>query len=74
MTTTTTTEINERLAQLVDHMTGGRQGRFAVMVGWAPQYLGNLLKGASGIGINPVFPPLFPHFFPPLFHSFFNDC
>lgn len=53
-TTTTTTEINERLAQLVDYMTGGRQGRFAAMVGWSPQYLGNLLKGASGMGISPV--------------------
>ena len=50
---TTKTGINERLAQFVGYVTGGRQGRFAVMMGWSRQYLGNLLKGAS-MGISPV--------------------
>ena len=44
--------MNTRLLEFIQYKTGGKQAEFAEIMGWSPQYLHNLLKGA--IGIRPV--------------------
>lgn len=45
--------MNNRLLELVKYKTGGRQNRFADLVGWTPQYLAKLLRGEN-FGLQPV--------------------
>lgn len=45
-------EIKDRLQQLIDYKTGGRQTDFARLTGWTPQYLFKLLKGKD-FGLRP---------------------
>ena len=44
--------MHTRLLEFIQYKTGGHQADFAEIMGWSPQYLHNLLKGA--IGIRPV--------------------
>lgn len=46
--------MNERLLQIIQYKTSGKQAEFAEMMGWSPQYLSRLARGESGIGIRPV--------------------
>lgn len=48
------TSICTRLKEVVDLKTGGNQSEFASEMGWTPQYLSRLVKGAGGVGIRPV--------------------
>lgn len=43
-----------RLAQYIDYKTNGKKSEFADKLGWSKQYLGNLLKGTTSIGLAPV--------------------
>ena len=43
-----------RLAQYIDYKTNGKKSEFADKLGWSKQYLNNLLKGTTSIGIAPV--------------------
>lgn len=45
--------MNDRLLSLVRYKTGGRQNKFADLIGWTPQYLAKLLRG-EGFGLQPV--------------------
>lgn len=45
--------MNNRLLDLIKYKTGGRQNKFADLVGWTPQYLGKLLRGEN-FGLQPV--------------------
>lgn len=44
--------MHTRLLEFIQYKTGGHQAEFAEIMGWSPQYLYNLLKGA--VGIRPV--------------------
>lgn len=46
--------MNDRLLELIQYKTGGKQADFAEIMGWSPQYLNRLTKGESGIGIRPI--------------------
>lgn len=46
--------MNTRLAQFIDYATGGNKAEFARLMEWTPQYVSNLIKGSSSMGINPV--------------------
>ena len=46
--------INDRLLDIIQYATAGKQAEFAQIMGWSPQYLNRLTKGESGIGIRPV--------------------
>ena len=46
--------MNDRLLELIQYKTGGKQADFAEFMGWSPQYLNRLTKGESGIGIRPI--------------------
>lgn len=45
--------MKDRLKTIVRYKTNGKQKEFAVLMGWSPAYLNNLLKGTS-IGLQPV--------------------
>lgn len=45
--------MNNRLLDLIKYKTGGRQNKFAELVGWTPQYLAKLLRGEN-FGLQPV--------------------
>ena len=45
--------MNNRLLDLIKYKTGGRQNRFAELLGWTPQYLAKLLRGEN-FGLQPV--------------------
>lgn len=45
--------MKDRLQQILDYKTGGKQTPFAKMLGWTPQYLAKLLRG-DNFGIQPV--------------------
>lgn len=45
--------MNERLSQIIQYRTGGRQVQFAALLGWSPQYLSKLLRGKD-FGLAPV--------------------
>lgn len=45
--------MNNRLADLIKYKTGGRQNKFAELLGWTPQYLAKLLRG-DNFGLQPV--------------------
>jgi len=44
--------MHTRLLEFIQYKTSGKQAQFAKIMGWSPQYLQNMLKGA--IGIQPV--------------------
>jgi len=46
--------IHERLLDIIQYKTSGKQADFAEIMGWSPQYLNRLTKGESGIGIRPI--------------------
>lgn len=46
--------IHDRLLDIIQYATAGKQAEFAQIMGWSPQYLNRLIKGESGIGIRPV--------------------
>lgn len=46
--------IHERLLDIIQYKTSGKQAEFADIMGWSPQYLNRLTKGESGIGIRPI--------------------
>lgn len=43
-----------RLAQYIQYKTNGKKSDFADKLGWSKQYLNNLLKGTTSIGLAPV--------------------
>lgn len=45
--------MNNRLLDVIKYKTGGRQNKFAELLGWTPQYLGKLLRGEN-FGLSPV--------------------
>lgn len=45
--------MNERLSQIIQYRTGGRQAQFAALLGWSPQYLSKLLRGEN-FGLAPI--------------------
>lgn len=45
--------MKNRLLDLIKYKTGGRQNKFAELLGWTPQYLGKLLRGEN-FGLSPV--------------------
>ncbi|MCQ2058710.1 MAG: hypothetical protein MJY71_02635 [Bacteroidaceae bacterium] len=45
--------MKDRLRQIIEYKTGGRQTEFATLLGWTPPYLSKLLKGVD-FGIRPV--------------------
>ena len=45
--------MNNRLSDIIKYKTGGRQKTFAELLGWTPQYLAKLLRGAN-FGLQPV--------------------
>lgn len=45
--------MNNRLLDVIKYKTGGRQNRFAELLGWTPQYLAKLLRG-DNFGLQPV--------------------
>lgn len=45
--------MNNRLKQVVQYYSGGKQSEFAELMGWSNQYLFRLLKGGN-IGIRPI--------------------
>lgn len=46
--------MRDRLLEIIEYKSGGKQADFAELMGWSPQYLNRLTKGESGIGIRPV--------------------
>lgn len=46
--------IHDRLLDIIQYKTSGKQAEFADIMGWSPQYLNRLTKGESGIGIRPI--------------------
>lgn len=46
--------IHDRLLDIIQYKTSGKQAEFAEIMGWSPQYLNRLTKGESGIGIRPI--------------------
>ena len=46
--------IHDRLLEIIQYKTSGKQAEFAEIMGWSPQYLNRLTKGESGIGIRPI--------------------
>ena len=46
--------IHERLLDIIQYKTSGKQAEFADIMGWSPQYLNRLTKGESGIGMRPI--------------------
>ena len=46
--------IHDRLLDIIQYKTSGKQAEFAEIMGWWPQYLNRLTKGESGIGIRPI--------------------
>lgn len=45
--------MNERLSEIIQYRTGGRQVQFAALMNWSPQYLSKLLRGEN-FGLAPV--------------------
>lgn len=45
--------MQDRLKAIIEYKTGGRIGEFGALLGWSPQYISKLLRGAS-IGLSPV--------------------
>lgn len=45
--------MNNRLLDIIKYKTGGRQNKFAELLGWTPQYLAKLLRGEN-FGLQPV--------------------
>lgn len=45
--------MNNRLLDVIKYKTGGRQNKFAELLGWTPQYLAKLLRG-DNFGLQPV--------------------
>lgn len=45
--------MNNRLREIINYKTKGKQKPFADIVGWSPQYLGKLLHG-DDFGLKPV--------------------
>ena len=45
--------MKNRLLDVIKYKTGGRQNKFAELLGWSPQYLGKLLRGEN-FGLSPV--------------------
>lgn len=45
--------MKDRLRQIMEYKTGGKQTQFAKILGWTPQYLKKLLNGGN-FGIQPV--------------------
>ena len=46
-------EMKDRLQEIMEYKTGGKQTPFAKMLGWTPQYLKKLLSGGN-FGLQPV--------------------
>lgn len=45
--------MNNRLLDIIKYKTGGRQNKFAELMGWTPPYLAKLLRGEN-FGLQPV--------------------
>lgn len=45
--------MRDRIKAIIEYKTGGRIGEFGALLGWSPQYISKLLRGAS-IGLSPV--------------------
>ena len=45
--------MQNRIKAIIDYKTGGRIGEFGALLGWSPQYISKLLRGAC-IGLSPV--------------------
>ena len=45
--------MKDRIKAIIEYKTGGRIGEFGALLGWSPQYISKLLRGAS-IGLSPV--------------------
>lgn len=45
--------MNRRLLDIIKYKTGGRQTKFAELMGWTPPYLAKLLRG-DNFGLQPV--------------------
>lgn len=45
--------MHSRLLDVIKYKTGGRQNKFAELLGWTPQYLAKLLRG-DNFGLQPV--------------------
>ena len=45
--------IHDRLLEIIQYKTSGKQAEFAEIMGWSPQYLHKMLK-EGGIGIRPI--------------------
>lgn len=45
--------MDNRLREIIQYRTGGKQSEFAELMGWSSQYLFRLLKGGN-IGIRPI--------------------
>lgn len=45
--------MNNRLLDVIKYKTGGRQTKFAELMGWTPPYLAKLLRGEN-FGLQPV--------------------
>lgn len=45
--------MENRLLQIIQYKTGGRQNDFAAMMGWTPQYVNKLTRGET-FGLKPV--------------------
>lgn len=45
--------MKQRIQEIINYKTGGRQNKFAQLMGWSPQYTGRLLKEGS-VGLQPL--------------------
>lgn len=45
--------MKNRLLDIIKYKTGGRQNKFAELLGWTPQYVAKLLRGEN-FGLQPV--------------------
>ena len=45
--------MNERLLEIIEYKAGGKQTAFAEMMGWSPEYITTLVRGAN-FGLSPV--------------------
>ena len=45
--------MKQRIQEIIKYKTGGRQNKFAQLMGWSPQYTGRLLKEGS-VGLQPL--------------------
>lgn len=45
--------MKQRIQEIINYKTGGRQNKFSQLMGWSPQYTGRLLKEGS-VGLQPL--------------------